>query len=97
MERGWGRLLEDPIEVGGRKLVTLRDAGEYIASLPKKEHDAPEWQAAMEALILVAERGGPTVLARIGVMRALNRQYVPAFNPKGKEPRWGRRKLKRDQ
>ena len=27
----------------------------------------------MEALILVAENGGPTMLARIGVMRALNR------------------------
>jgi hypothetical protein len=56
----------------GRKLVTLFDAGEYIAALPKKEHDAPEWQAAMQALILVAEGGGPTLFARIGVMRALN-------------------------
>ncbi len=27
----------------------------------------------MEALILVAELGGPTMFARIGVMRALNR------------------------
>jgi hypothetical protein len=48
-------------------------------------------------LILVAESGGPTMLARIGVMRALNRHYVPELNPKGKEPHWGRRKLKRDQ
>jgi hypothetical protein len=24
--------------------VTLLDAGEYIAALPKKEHAAPEWQ-----------------------------------------------------
>jgi hypothetical protein len=32
----------------------LRDAGEYIASLPKKEHAAPEWQAAMQALICAA-------------------------------------------
>ncbi|WP_439356733.1 hypothetical protein [Bradyrhizobium sp. DASA03007] len=57
--QGWGRPFEDPIKVGGRKLVTLRDAGEYIAGLPKAEHDAPEWQAAVEALILVAESGGP--------------------------------------
>lgn len=28
---------------------------------------------------------------------ALNRHYVPEFNPKGKEPHWVRRKLKRDQ
>jgi hypothetical protein len=54
-------------------------------------------EAAMQALILVAEGGGPTMFARIGVMRALNRHYVPELNPKGKEPHWGRRKLKRDQ
>jgi hypothetical protein len=65
-DRGWGRPFDDPIAVDGRKLATLRDAGEYIAALPKKEHDAPEWQAAMQALILVAEGGGPTMFARIG-------------------------------
>jgi hypothetical protein len=32
------------------------------------------WQAAMEALILVASSGGPTMFARIGIMRALNRE-----------------------
>ncbi len=70
MTKGWGRPFEDPIEVDGRELVTLRDAGEYIAALPKKEHDAPEWQVAVQVLILVAEGGGPTMFARIGVMRA---------------------------
>jgi hypothetical protein len=42
-----------------------------IIKLPKAEHEAAEWQAAMEAL-LVATSGGPTMFARIGV-RALNR------------------------
>ncbi len=51
----------------------------------------------MQALILVAEGGGSTMFARVGIMRALNRHYVPELNPKGKEPHWGRRKLKRDQ
>ena len=37
----------------GRELVTLKDAGTYITKLPKAEHEAPEWQAAMQALILV--------------------------------------------
>lgn len=97
MTKGWGRPFDEPIEVAGRKLVTLLDAGEYIAALPKKEHNAPEWQAATEALLLVADGGGPTMFARIGVLRALNRHYVPEFNPKGKEPHWGRRKLKRVQ
>ena len=36
------------------------------------EHDADECQAAMEALLLVAEQDGPPMFARIGVMRALN-------------------------
>jgi hypothetical protein len=50
----------------------LLDAGDYIAALPAKVQKRPEWQAATEALLLVAERGGPTLLARIGIMRALN-------------------------
>lgn len=53
--------------------------------------------AATEAPILVAEPEAPPVFARIGIMRVLNRNYIPALDPKGKEPHWGRRKLKRDQ
>jgi hypothetical protein len=34
--------------------------------------------------------------ARIGVMRALNRNVERVFNPDRKEPHWGKRKLKRD-
>jgi hypothetical protein len=30
---------------------------------------AAEWQTAMEALILVAEKNGSTMMARIGVIR----------------------------
>jgi hypothetical protein len=95
---GWCRPFEDPIPLPrGRQLVTLEDAGNYITKLPKSEHSAPEWQAAMEALILVAEKNGPTMLARIGVMRALNRHVERVFNPDRKDHYWGRRKLKRDR
>jgi hypothetical protein len=31
MATGWWRPFEGPIEADGHKLVTLRDAGEYIA------------------------------------------------------------------
>jgi hypothetical protein len=95
----WSRRFEDgPIPLpDGRQLVTLRDAGDYITKLPKADHTAEKWQAAMEALILVATLGGPTMFARIGVLQALNRRHVREFNPKQKEPHWGRRKLKRDQ
>ena len=55
----------------------MRDAGTYITKLPKAEHEAPEWQAAMQALILVATKGGPTMLPRIGMMRALNADGPP--------------------
>jgi hypothetical protein len=68
-----------------------------ITRLPKAEHEAQEWQAAMEALMLVATSGGPTMFARIGVMRALNRHVERVFDPSRKEKHWGRRKLKRDE
>ena len=93
----WQRKFEDPIPLPkGRQLVTLKDAADYITKLPKKESDLPEWQAAIEALILVS-RGGPTMLARIGVIKALNRHVERVFNPDRKETHWGKRKLKRDQ
>ncbi len=58
-ERGWKRWFDEPIPLPrGRKLITLQDAGNYITKLPNAEHEAPEWQAAMEALILVAETDG---------------------------------------
>ena len=94
----WSTPFEDPIPLpDGRRLLTLRDAASYITKLSKAEHSAPEWQAAMEALILVAEKGGPTMLARIGVTRALNRHVERVFNPDRKDHHWGKRKLKRDQ
>ena len=69
----WDRPFAEPIELPkGKKLVTLRDAAQYITKLPKAKHDAEEWQAAMEALPLVAGHDGPTMFARIGLLRALN-------------------------
>jgi hypothetical protein len=97
-DRGWSRRFDDPIELpNGRRLIALEDAGTYITELPKAEHTAPEWQDAMEALILIATRGGPTMLARIGVVRALHRNEERVFNPDRKETHWGKRKLKRDE
>jgi hypothetical protein len=97
-ERGWERRFDAPIPLPrGRHLVTLEDAGRYITKLPKAEHEAREWQAAMEALILVATSGGPTMFARIGVMQALNRGHVREFDLDRKPHHWGKRKLKRDQ
>jgi hypothetical protein len=94
----WSREFDEPVDLpDGRTLVTLEDAGNYITKLPKAEHSAPEWQAAMEALVLVATRGGPTMLAMIGVMTALNRHFVREFNADRKDTHWGKRRLKRDK
>ena len=89
-DKGWQRRFDDPIPLPrGRQLVTLQDAGNHITKLPKAEHEAQEWQAAMEALILVATSGGPTMFARIGVMRGLNRDHVREFRRPVKARRAG--------
>ncbi|MGY3496385.1 hypothetical protein [Bradyrhizobium sp. USDA 4502] len=60
----WQRAFDDPIPLpDGCKLITLPDTANYIMKLPKRERDALEWQAAIEALMLVA-RGGPTLRMR---------------------------------
>jgi hypothetical protein len=56
--KGWRRHFDDPIDLpNGRQLMTLMDAGDYITKLPESDHTGPEWQAAMEALMLVATLG----------------------------------------
>jgi hypothetical protein len=47
--------------------------------------------------MLVAERGGPAMFARIGVMRARNRHVERVFDSSRKEKHWGKRKLARDR
>jgi hypothetical protein len=59
-DRGWSREFDDPIVLSeGEKLRTLRDAATYVTGLPKKSR-APG-MAVREALILVADLGGPTM------------------------------------
>jgi hypothetical protein len=83
----WFKRFYDPIiQPDGRRLLTYRDAVEYIAALPKAEHDAADWQLARETLLLVAERNGPEMLARNAIMKALNR-HTPEAPP---TPLWKR-------
>jgi hypothetical protein len=49
----------------GRKLVTPKDAADYVKKLPKKQSQLPEWQTAIEALMLCSRSGDP-MLARTG-------------------------------
>jgi hypothetical protein len=95
---GWQRPLEDPILLPrGRRLVTLEDCARYMMKLPKAERDLPEWLTAGEPVIMAAEHRGPLLHARVGVLRALNRNVERVFNPDRKGTHWGKRKLKRDE
>ena len=69
------------------ELGTLRDAGNYIAKLPRRDPDTFAWRAAIQALMLVAEHGGNTMLPRIGIMRAL---YLGDTTP-----RWSKKAAKK--
>jgi hypothetical protein len=94
----WSRPFDDRILLPrGRQLVTLKDAANYIQKLPKADQDLEEWQTAVEALLLVVELNGPIMMARIGIMRALNRNVERTFNSSRNNTHWGRRTLKRDQ
>jgi hypothetical protein len=73
MPEGWSRTFADPIILqDGRKLITLRDAGEFITRLPKAKHARPEWRLAAAMLMQAAEDGAPVMLAEIAMRRALN-------------------------
>jgi hypothetical protein len=93
----WSRPFDHPIVLPkGKTLVTLKDAAAYIKALPKSEQQAPEWQAATEALLMAAEERGPLMHAHVGMMLALHgAKPLPEYNP-AKVKNWGRRKLKRD-
>lgn len=74
----WFKRFYDPIILpDGRELRTYRDAAEYISALPKAEQDAADWLIAMETLLLVAERNAPEMLARIAIVKALDRHVKP--------------------
>jgi hypothetical protein len=49
---------------------------------------------AAGAALMLCSRGGHAMLARIGVMRALNRNVERAFNPDAKKHHWGKHKPK---
>ena len=68
--------------------MTLRDAADYIMKLSKAEQNLEAWQTAVEALIMAAEDRGPLMHARIGVLRALNRNVERVFNPSRKDTHW---------
>lgn len=97
-DKGWRRPFEDPIPLPrGRELVTLKDAADYIMKLPKAEQKLEEWQTAIRCLIGATEGRDFVMHARIGVMKALNRNVERVFDPFRKDHHGGKRKLARDR
>jgi hypothetical protein len=77
-----------------RKLVTLKDAAAYIMALPKSKQQCPEWQAAIEAVIMAAEDRGPLMHAHVGMVLALHGvKPIPEYNS-SKQKHSGERKLR---
>jgi hypothetical protein len=95
----WSTRFPDPINTpDGTRLLTLRDAGDYISSLPAKEHLEPAWQTATRCLIQAADNGGPIEFARLGMMQALWPKGTPVYHSVDKDPKWrNRTKLVRDR
>ena len=95
----WSTPFDEPIPLrGGRKLVTLQQAADFIMKLPEDIQHEQRWQIAVENLINAAEAGGGWLMfARIGMMQAINRHVERVFNPDRKDHHWGKRKLARDR
>jgi hypothetical protein len=70
----WSTPFDEPIALkGGRKLITLQEAADYVMKLPEHAQQQQRWQIAIENLIHAAETGGGWLLfARIAMLRALN-------------------------
>jgi hypothetical protein len=81
----WDQQFFDPIELPGRKpLVTLRDAAQYILKLPKAERELPQWETAIECLMLVGDHGGDPMFPHIAMMQALRGNEPKAAAPRRK-------------
>jgi hypothetical protein len=87
-DKGWQRRFDDPVPLPhGGTHNNLREAGEYVAKLPKAKQDRPEWHLEAEMLMEAAEDGMPVMCAHIAMLKALN-----AGKPDRPEPRRKRAK-----
>jgi hypothetical protein len=90
-----------PIPVPGKRkpLLTLRNAVEYMISLPREEQNAEHWRPAATLLAIIGEKGGCMLFARIAVMHGLRKgvKDEPVFDHSGKTTHWAKRELKRDE
>jgi len=73
----WDRPFAQPLPLlRGKPARTLREADNFIKSLPAMERDAPEWRLAAQTLADAAEDREPMLLAKISMDRALTRKVA---------------------
>jgi hypothetical protein len=73
MAENWDTKFGNPIPLpGGRELVTLRDAVEYIRQLCGTSRESETWQVAMQDLSRAIETPAWCVIARRAIMKALS-------------------------
>jgi hypothetical protein len=86
----WDRPFDLPVPLpSGPPARTLRDAANYIRTLPRSEHDKSEWRLVIQMLIDAAEDRGPMMFAKWGIFYAIEQSLMP------REPYSRRRKLMR--
>jgi hypothetical protein len=88
----WDAEFFQPIQVPGKRkqLVTLRDAVEYMTSLPRDERGADYWWLAVTLLAIIGERGGCMFFAERAVAFGLRKgaqNPPPEFDPERKRDR----------
>ena len=68
----WDRPFDQPLPLPrGTPARTLREAANFIVTLPKAQRDRPEWRLAIHLLIDAAEDRGPMLFARLGILNAM--------------------------
>jgi hypothetical protein len=68
----WSKQFDEPVILPtGGQLLSLRDAGEYIASLPEREIQREAWKRATGVVMSAADGHLPILTAYIAVLRAL--------------------------
>jgi hypothetical protein len=74
----WDTKFDDaiPLPEGG-KLVTLRDAAEYMRQLPRSLLESARWQVAIKDLSRAVDTPAWRFLARLAIMKALYGKTLP--------------------
>lgn len=101
MAENWNQRFDDTIETPeGHKIKTLDDARRYLITFAvQRQAEKKEMLTLALRTVLGAANGTDLMMhARIAVGRWVHRD-APAkeFDPDLKLPKWGKRKLKRDQ